>query len=392
MKRQASSFGSTWSQSRNREFRRPQASNIGIETKEHFMKKSLSKLGIAVALTLCLFIPVSNLHAQFGQVGEVGQGRPLYRVELANYEAIAAGQHCSQWCWAAGCQMLAKSQGIDVLQERFVEKIFGPNLPCLPSGAASPDVLLPIAQAITGTYIANNGQLVQLTAAYHLGIPTDVGGMIRSISEGRPFIFAWQGHAYVAWGINFFFTGPNTLQITQIDLIDPLFLYGRPKFTSFVVGVHNFQEINGTVELIVLDNDADPPAGGIVLGGDTLPVYILLPGGGNNPGILQLPNGAILPGVGFVPNIGVVPGNAVPNGILLPGDLFIPDRDPQGNALAVDPQGNVAPGGMQGNAAPAHAGRRCQPGGPRAGGKPKRHCQAEQSFWSAGNQSDCNSE
>jgi len=159
--------------------------------------------------------------------------------------------------------------------------------------------------------------------------------MIRSIAEGRPFIFAWQGHAYVAWATNFLFTGPNTLQITQIDLIDPLFLYGRPKFTSFIVGVHNFQEINGTVELIVLNNDADPPAAGIVLGGDTLPVYNFLPGGGNNPGILQLPNGAILPGVGLVLNIGVVPGNVVPNSILLPGDLFIPDRDPRGNTLAV---------------------------------------------------------
>jgi hypothetical protein len=36
---------------------------------------------------------------------------------------------------------------------------------------------------------------------YPYGVPTDVAGMIRSIEDGRPFIFAWPGHAWVAYGL-----------------------------------------------------------------------------------------------------------------------------------------------------------------------------------------------
>src|SRR5947207_8191993 len=34
-------------------------------------------------------------------------------------EPIAAAQHKTNWCWAAGCEMLAKSQGVDLPQEWF---------------------------------------------------------------------------------------------------------------------------------------------------------------------------------------------------------------------------------------------------------------------------------
>ena len=78
-------------------------------------------------------------------------------------------------------------------------------------------------------------------------------------ARGRPFIFAWQGHAWVAYGINYFFTGPSTMQFTEIELIDPLAQLStqlpggrpRPQFYSFVVGRDLFSEINGTFELLV---------------------------------------------------------------------------------------------------------------------------------------------
>lgn len=47
-------------------------------------------------------------------------------------EAIAAAQNCPNWCWAAGAEMLLRSQGVYIPQEQLVARVFGPNLPCRP--------------------------------------------------------------------------------------------------------------------------------------------------------------------------------------------------------------------------------------------------------------------
>ena len=163
----------------------------------------------------------------------------IHHVRIGNWQeiaAIVANQNCPNWCWAAASEMLVKSQGIcDIPQEEFVRRIYGPGLPCLPTFGS----LEPIRVAITGVYDLPDGSQVALTGAYQYGVPTDVLGMIQSIVQKRPFIFAWQGHAWVAYGIKFFFTGPLTVQFTEIELIDPLAqLSGglRPQFYSFVVG------------------------------------------------------------------------------------------------------------------------------------------------------------
>ena len=200
----------------------------------------------------------------------------IHNVRVGDWEeiaAIVANQNCPNWCWAAASEMLVKSQGIfNVPQEEFVRRIYAPHLPgpvppaptvypfwhllpCLPTFGS----FEPIRVAITGVYDAWDGSQVTLTGAYHYGVPTDVLGMIRSLQEGRPFIFAWQGHAWVAYGINYFYTGPSTIQFTEIELIDPLAQLStqipggrpRPQFYSFVVGRDRFSDINGTFELFV---------------------------------------------------------------------------------------------------------------------------------------------
>jgi hypothetical protein len=177
-------------------------------------------------------------------LGAVAQS--LQNDEVPNVEAIAAGQKCQNWCWAASTEMLARSQGLNIPQEEFVRRIYGNPPPCKPSFGS----FEPIRQAIAGTYSLPNGETVTLGGAYHYGIPTDVTGMIRSIKEGRPFVFAWKGHALVAYGLVWYRT-PYAVQITEIKLIDPFFTFGNPKYTSFVVGRDNFQDINGTFELLV---------------------------------------------------------------------------------------------------------------------------------------------
>jgi len=160
-------------------------------------------------------------------------------------EPIAADQKKSNWCWAAGCEMLARSQGIELTQSWFVTKVFGPSLPNFPTGGS----FEPIRKALTGTYTTDAGKTVTLSAAYHHGVPTDPGGMIKSIQDGRPFIFAWQGHVFVCYGLNWI-DSPG-LRVTELKLIDPLWKYGRPKFTTFNVFRDDARTINGTLELLV---------------------------------------------------------------------------------------------------------------------------------------------
>jgi hypothetical protein len=165
--------------------------------------------------------------------------------ETIDAEPIAAAQQKSNWCWAAGCEMLARSQGVELSQSWFVNKVFGPALPNFPTGGS----FEPIRRALTGTYSTEGGETVKLAAAYHYGMPTDPAGMIKSIQDGRPFIFAWQGHVTVCYGLDWI--DLPTLRVIELKLIDPLWPYGRPKYRTFNVFHDNPQLINGTLELLV---------------------------------------------------------------------------------------------------------------------------------------------
>src|SRR6266508_2540847 len=59
---------------------------------------------------------------------------PVQGARIPDFVSIAAGQECPSWCWAASVEMVAKSQGIELPQKLVVQKIYGPTLPCLPSG------------------------------------------------------------------------------------------------------------------------------------------------------------------------------------------------------------------------------------------------------------------
>ena len=152
---------------------------------------------------------------------------PIQKVRIDKVELIVANQNCQNWCWAASSEMLVRSQGIfHVPQEEFVRRIYAPHLPASPTPPASVLPCLPtfgsfepIKLAIEGIYTRPDGSHVGLTGAYHHGVPTDVAGMIRSITDGRPFIFAWQGHAWVAYGIKYFEVEPDAVQFTEIELM-----------------------------------------------------------------------------------------------------------------------------------------------------------------------------
>ena len=140
--------------------------------------------------------------------------------------------------------MLAKSQGVELSQEWFVERVYGPTRPCLPTFGR----FELIRKAITGKFQTAEGAWVTLTGAYNYGPPTNPAGMIKSILEGRPFLFAWEGHIYVCYGLRWH---EAPLRVVELKLIDPMWKYGRSKYRTFNVFRHSTKQINGTFELLV---------------------------------------------------------------------------------------------------------------------------------------------
>jgi hypothetical protein len=173
-----------------------------------------------------------------------GAAQQLRRASI-NPTPIAAGQKCPNWCWAAGAEMLLRSQRINIPQEQLVERVWGPTRPCRPTFGS----FEPIRQAVSGTWKTAAGKTVHIVGAYHYGIPTNPAGMIQSIQSGRPFLLAFGGHIYVAYELSWY--EQPYLRIVELRLIDPLFPYGRSKYVRYGFEDGGSQ-INGTFELLVM--------------------------------------------------------------------------------------------------------------------------------------------
>src|SRR5712692_10034541 len=175
---------------------------------------------------------------------------PVQSARIPDFEAIAAGQECPAWCWAASVQMVAKSQDVVLPQEVVVRKIFGPTLPCRPSGN-----IQNILAGIQGVYRRNDGAMVAIQARAFFGNQGYAVPLIQSIRTGRPFIFLTQTHAMVAVGVHWadvldprgFPTG--YVQILDIELIDPFFTFGARKYNTFPIRPDTAGQISGAIEI-----------------------------------------------------------------------------------------------------------------------------------------------
>lgn len=301
--------------------------------KRHFFKKCM----LAVFL---ITLMSAGLQAQ--NIIEITIG------DLQFINDIATDQRCQSWCWAAGLEMLARSQQIDVPQEVFVQRIYGCSDPNNPMCCRTSGPLENVRYAITGQYVTRNGEPIGLSGAYNYGIPTDVFGMIRSISERRPFILARNihvdgqtfGHIQVVYGLRYYYTGPNTVQITELLLIDPYPDFQR--FQTFLLGRDDIRDIVGTFELLVYRGGQVIRPGGILGGGANLPGGVILPGGANLPGGGFLPGGGVLPGGGLIPGgANLPPGATLPGGVVLPGGANLPGGAQLPGGCLLPPAGNI---------------------------------------------------
>ena len=187
---------------------------------------------------------------------------PVQGARIPDFVSIAAGQKCPEWCWAASVEMVAKSQGVTLPQELVVRKIYGPTIPCLPSGNIET-----ILAGIRGVYRREDGATVAIQARAFYGNQGYAAPLIQSIQSGRPFIFLTRTHAMVAVGVHWSEVLTNWgqptgyVQILDIELIDPFFPWGAQEFTTFPINQYTAGQISGAIEIqsIGLTEPEDDP-------------------------------------------------------------------------------------------------------------------------------------
>jgi hypothetical protein len=159
-------------------------------------------------------------------------------------------QNCENWLWAAEVETILKAQKIDLPQTYWVEQA---NLGEVCVDA--PVDLDAIASLIERDYQLEDGIKFHLTAIRTTGAPTDMGHIISSLRQGRPFILLWKGHPLLVTGMVYdeygYPNGQRMYEVREIDMLDLLYPDGDERRTrSFVKGTDNLDEIGGALEVI----------------------------------------------------------------------------------------------------------------------------------------------
>ena len=87
------------------------------------------------------------------------------------------------------------------------------------------------------------------------GAPSDVGGMISSLRQGRPFILLWNDHPLLVVALTYDeYTYPNgqrMFEVREIDMVDLLYPEDDERRSrTFVKGTDDINEIGGTLEVV----------------------------------------------------------------------------------------------------------------------------------------------
>jgi len=198
------------------------------------MKRLSYLCGTAVALALlggCMHIEF--FYPDVEGTYHLGPDRPFWayegrvrHVELAT-PVMPKPQETPSWCWAAACQMLASSQGIQLTQQDIVRRAYGE---VREAGGKSPLIV----QVLSGDFTTTDGKRVRLEAHRADGFPQNGLELVTSIEEGMPFIVdigyykdglvkrgeAYAAHSVLAYGVTYQRVG-NVVRILSLDTLDP---------------------------------------------------------------------------------------------------------------------------------------------------------------------------
>jgi hypothetical protein len=178
------------------------------------------------------------------------QQLPQGSVTVEGLVVATPRQKCENWLWAAEVETILNAQKIDLPQTYWVQQA---NLGEVCVDAAVD--LEVIASLIERDYQLEDGSKFHLTAVRTAGAPTDMGHIISSLQQGRPFILLWKGHPLLVTGMVYdeygYPNGQRMYEVREIDMLDILYPDGdERRIRSFVKGTDNLEEIGGALEVV----------------------------------------------------------------------------------------------------------------------------------------------
>ncbi len=207
-------------------------------------------LGVFLLLS-CVHVPS---HAK-KSASNILQQLPQGYVSIEGLAAVAPKQKCENWLWAAEVETILKTQNIDLPQTYWVQQA---NLGevCVDT----PVDLESIASLVDRDYQLDDGSKFHLTALRTTGPPTDLGHIISSLRQGRPFILLWKEHPLLVTGMVYdeygYPNGQRMYEAVEIDMLDLLYPEGdERRHQSFVKSINDMDEIGGTLEVIAVPVD-----------------------------------------------------------------------------------------------------------------------------------------
>lgn len=138
---------------------------------------------------------------------ESGIGSQMMHVAAAS----TAGQHQSQWCWAACIEMVFRYYGYSVSQERIVRETWGQivNLP------GQPDQIL---QNLNRLWKDDFGRVFSVSGDVYSAEPVTAA---QDLSNDMPLIIGTMGHAMVLTSLEYFRDQYARGQVTKAIVRDP---------------------------------------------------------------------------------------------------------------------------------------------------------------------------
>jgi len=203
---------------------------------------------LAVAIALLAAADISHAK-KYGS--NMLQQLPQGSVTVEGLTPATPRQNCENWLWAAEVETILKAQKIDLPQTYWITQA---NLGEVCVDA--PVDLEAIASLIERDYQLEDGSKFHLTALRTVGAPSDMGHIISSLRQGRPFVLLWKGHPLLVTGLVYdeygYPNGQRMYEIREIDMLDLLYPEGDERRTrSFVKGTDDVNEIGGMLEVVV---------------------------------------------------------------------------------------------------------------------------------------------
>ena len=183
------------------------------------------------------------------RAGKAAFYRKQGKTEAAGFTVIAPADKCSNWGWAAATETLLALDAVKVDQHVLVQKAFGGEL-CADDNFK----LQTLGDTVAGDYVLTPKKKMRVVPhVYGAGTNIPAEDLIAAIKRGRPMIFFWKMHAYVAVGAAYDeYVGPNgsrLWEVRELTLLDPTAEDEEHRHVTFQKGRDDINEINGAIDL-----------------------------------------------------------------------------------------------------------------------------------------------